>query len=476
MNKKTSTALIIGIALILTFTACNRSKGNTADTSQSATPEADFTFEDGNITAYNGRDTEVVIPSKIGGQEVTYIGYGAFAGHELTSVSIPPSVTDIAGHVFMGTLTSITIGADVNLGTNEGEYGMHYAFSEDTDFDIYYNRGGCQAGTYTLNNGKWTNEKAEAYILAAQENERAWTWGETSPKVAGDKTWTTGNGDFTATLSKGTLTISGTGDFKNTGEGDYPWKDNPNLKVSRLVIGDGVTAIPYYAFDDMHLTSLTLPSSVTKIEFGAFSYNQLTSVTFPENLTYIGSSAFYGNRLTSITIPPSVTRIDKSAFIGNPLTSITIGANLHYEDWEEPFVKPYDEGGRQAGTYTLNNGIWSLQGGTQTAEALFDYFDGTISNYKGNATALVIPSEYQGQIVDSISGLENQGFTSITLPSSVQTIIGQALSGNPLGSITIGADVTFGQPCFDRGFEYTYDEGGKQAGTYILQNGEWVKQ
>jgi len=476
MNLKTIITLTIIVTLFATITACNRSKGNTAGTSQATTPEADFTFDDGSITAYNGTDTEVVIPSKIGGQEVTYIGYGAFAGHKLTSVSIPPSVTDIRGHVFMGTLTSITIGADVNLGTDEGEYGMQYAFSEDTDFDIYYYRGGCQAGTYTLNNGKWTNEKAEASILATQENERAWTWSETESQVKGDKTWKTGNGVFTATLSKGTLTISGTGDFEKKGEGDYPWKDNPNLKVSRVVIGDGITAIPYYAFDNMHLTSITLPNSVTEISFGAFSGNQLTSITFPENLTYIGSSAFYGNRLTNITIPPSVTRIDKSAFLGNPLTSITIGANLHYEDWEEPFVKPYDAGGRQAGTYTLNNGIWSLQGGQQTSEALFDYFDGTLSNYKGNATTLVIPSEYQGQLVDSISGLQSIGLTSITLPSSVHTIIGEALSGNPLGSITIGADVTFGQPCFDRGFEYTYDAGGKQAGTYVRQNGEWVKQ
>jgi len=109
-------------------------------------------------------------------------------------------------------------------------------------------------------------------------------------------------------------------------------------------------------------------------------------------------------------------------------------------------------------------------------ESDFTFFDGTITDYSGTATALVIPAEIQGQGVDSISGLENKNLTSITLPNSVQTIIGQALNGNPLGSITIGADVTFGSPVFDNGFVYTYDEGGKQAGTYIRQNGEWTKQ
>jgi len=154
MNKKTITILIIGLVIILAFTACNRSKGNTADISQTATPDTTFTFEDGSITAYNGTDTEVIIPSKIDGQEVTCIGYGAFSGSQLTSVSIPNSVTRIVGDAFAGKpLVSITIGEGVDLGTDEGEYGMHYAVSED--FDTYYSRGGGQAGTYTKNNDVW---------------------------------------------------------------------------------------------------------------------------------------------------------------------------------------------------------------------------------------------------------------------------------------------------------------------------------
>lgn len=66
------------------------------------------------ITAYVGSQKEVVIPSMLMGVRVTSIGAGAFADHaQLTSVTIPDSVTDVGANPFRGCtrLTNIRVSA-----------------------------------------------------------------------------------------------------------------------------------------------------------------------------------------------------------------------------------------------------------------------------------------------------------------------------------------------------------------------------
>ena len=99
-------------------------------------------------------------------------------------------------------------------------------------------------------------------------------------------------------------------------------------KVEELVIPDGVTSIPRYAFSNLTgITSVTIPDSVTSIGDGAFSgCSGLTSVTIPDSVTSIGSSAFSGcSGLQSVTIGNGVTSIESWAFSGcSSLTSVTI--------------------------------------------------------------------------------------------------------------------------------------------------------
>ena len=55
------------------------------------------------ITAYEGDESEVVIPEKVGGKPVTVLYDRLFSGHpEITSVKIPDCVTDIGSFVFDG--------------------------------------------------------------------------------------------------------------------------------------------------------------------------------------------------------------------------------------------------------------------------------------------------------------------------------------------------------------------------------------
>ena len=105
--------------------------------------------------------------------------------------------------------------------------------------------------------------------------------------------------------------------------------------LTSVTIGNSVTSIGNSAFYSCDgLTSVTIGNSVTSIEECAFyGCNGLTSVTIPNSVTSIGSYAFSDcSGLTSITIPNSVTSIEsgafarcsglKSATIGNSVTSI----------------------------------------------------------------------------------------------------------------------------------------------------------
>ena len=98
--------------------------------------------------------------------------------------------------------------------------------------------------------------------------------------------------------------------------------------LASVTIPDSVTSIDEWAFSKCsRLTSVTIPNSVTLIELGTFQgCSALTSVTIPNSITSIGKQAFYAcSSLASVTIPDSVTSIGDSAFMGCiSLTSVTI--------------------------------------------------------------------------------------------------------------------------------------------------------
>jgi len=184
---------------------------------------------------------------------------------------------------------------------------------------------------------------------------------KSQPPLTGEQTWQLAN-NITATLTSGMLTISGSGAL--IGEGEY---------------SEGEGYFPYvYPWSEYsgEITNVIIENGITEIGDLAFQNKQLTSVTIPNSVTKIGDSAFSSNQLAEVTLPNSVTVIKVSAFYGNPLTSITIGANVYigFEDddgqpdaaFSDDFVNYYNSGGKKAGTYTLNKGVWSLPGSVAT--------------------------------------------------------------------------------------------------------------
>jgi len=170
-------------------------------------------------------------------------------------------------------------------------------------------------------------------------------------QAVGAQTWNCGAAtnpggaaSVTATLSDGTLTVSGEGamgDFYYSIMGTNttlpPWNTSRNLIVN-VIIEDGVTHVGNVAFGSNHnstplvyaypnLTSVIIPNSVTSIgNYAFYACPNLTSVTIPNSVTSIGLWAFAGcSGLTSVTIPSSLTSIGNSAFANcTGLTSITI--------------------------------------------------------------------------------------------------------------------------------------------------------
>jgi len=100
-------------------------------------------------------------------------------------------------------------------------------------------------------------------------------------------------------------------------EGDAtPWK-NVASSVKSVSVGDGVTAIPNYAFYNMTvLESVKLSPNVVSIGNLAFAFTPaLKSVDIPANVNSIGEAAFEASGITAIELPSTVTVISPRTFL-----------------------------------------------------------------------------------------------------------------------------------------------------------------
>ena len=128
----------------------------------------------------------------------------------------------------------------------------------------------------------------------------------------------------------GVLTITGSGDMKNYGMYEVPWKDYKDSVKSVVFDGD-ITTIGGYAFTDWtQLTSFVIPENVTKIGMGAFSgCSNLKNITIPGGVTLICSSAF--KNCTSLeNVNYGSDRTDWENIIVQELNNPLLDANINF--------------------------------------------------------------------------------------------------------------------------------------------------
>jgi hypothetical protein len=244
------------------------------------TLQAQFLYTTNNgtitITGYTGLGGDVIIPSTLDGLPVTDIGDSAFKERDLTSLTVPDSITTIGDSAFLGctNLAIVTIGNSV----------------------------------ITIGSKAFMSCNSLASVTVPN-----------SVTVIGDWAFARCYGLTNVTLSDG-LTRIGEGAFYLC------------TSLGSVAIPDSVISLDDWAFSRCaYLENVTLGNNLARIEDRAFSSCvSLTSIAIPDSVESIGTKAFSScYSLTNVTIGRGVTEIEAWAFsYCFKLITVTIGEGL----------------------------------------------------------------------------------------------------------------------------------------------------
>ena len=273
------------------------------------------------------------------GENVGVIGNRAFAGcYSLTSVTISDSVTMIGNYAF----TECTGLKSVNISNSVTRIGTA-AFESCTGLESI----NIPDSVTSISSRAFQYCTGELIVdnktLAGDSNEglHSWISGSKFTKLTiGDSITKIGSYAFDnfTTLTSVTIgnNVTEIGESAFSGCSSLTSVYITDLSAWCKIDFDGYTANPLYYAAKIHLngteiTELTIPSDVTTIKNCAF-YNcySLKSVTIPDGVTQIGEGAFSAcKNLSNVTIGNSVTSIGNSAFNNcDSLTSVTISESV----------------------------------------------------------------------------------------------------------------------------------------------------
>ena len=269
------------------------------------------------ITKYTGKESTVILPSKISSWPVTKIGEDAFQDNTtITSVTIPASVTEIGSNAFADctNLTSVHYAGDwSNLTIQSGNPAVQDAANEQLfDFEFILNNTAVIVNSY---NGT----AADVTIPSRYKGK----------PVTAINNAVFPNSAVTSVTIPDSITSIPDAAFANCS------------KLTNISIPNSVTSIGYSAFSDCtSLKSITLPSSLSTISRALFSgCSQLTTIHIPDSVSSIQISAFHHCRnLETIRIPVSVTLIETDAFAGCP-SSMTVTYPGSKKQWDDDIDK-----------------------------------------------------------------------------------------------------------------------------------------
>ena len=391
---------------------------------------------------------------------ITSIDDSAFEGcSSLESITIPDNVTSIGGSAFSGcsSLTSITIPDSVTSIGGSAFSGCSSLASitiPDSVTSIGYRAfkdcSGLEnitlpfVGTAKNVPEDETDKTHLGYIFGASENSSN---DDYVPKSLKTVTVTGGahitHGAFMGCYNLSSITIPD--EVKSIGVSAFYGCSS----LTSITIPDSVTSIGYSAFYGCSsLESINIPDSVTSIGYSTFKgCSSLATVTIPNSITSIDRYAFSGcSSLTSITIPNSITSIDRYAFSGcSSLTNITI-----------PDSVTYIGASAFEGCSGLENITLPFVGTAKNVPedepykarlgyifAASDRSENDYYFYSYVPKSLKTVTITGGTSIVNLAFYNCSGLTSITIPDSVTSIGDSAFAGcSSLTSITIPDSVT----------------------------------
>ena len=397
-------------------------------------------------SSLNEQLTSVSIPNS-----VTSIGNGAFSYNLLTSVSIPDSVTSVGNTAFFSNqLSSITIPSSVtSIGSSAFlNNPLTCIISEGTTPASVVTPTGSNTTTdsFTTSRGNIDltipSNTAGAYATAQWTGFNSVAEGFSSTFVVNNITYQTINSNsvfvtdynpaggtvvnipatVTSSCTTYSVTLIGSNAFDSKGLTSVHMANNityiyPNAfrdnSISSLTLSDNITFIGATAFHNNQLTSVIIPDNVTSIATSSFSANQLTSVVIPDGVTSIDHGAFQGNQLQSVTIGTGVTTIEAQAFYNNQLTSIVIPDNVTSLD-TNVFAN------NQLTSVTISNNITSIP---------------NLAFRNNQLTNVIIPDN-----VTSIgtSAFRENSLQSVIIPDNVTSIGDYAFYSNNITNVVFG--------------------------------------
>ncbi|MGL5548530.1 MAG: leucine-rich repeat domain-containing protein, partial [Culicoidibacterales bacterium] len=345
----------------------------------------------------------IVIPEQINGIDVLHIGDNAFAGQQLTGLTLNRNLQTIGVNAFQNNIgiqgslvipdTVQTIGTNAFEGTTLSEIHISTKLQGAIAGEPW---GTVQADTTVY----WLDVvKVEPFIFN--------TTTKTIIKYVGDG---------------GEITIP---DQLNVNSTLFPVEAIGNDVFKRKAItavefGKNLHTIGASAFEDTKLTSVEIPDNVTTMGRSIFANTPLVEVRLGKGLKAIPIRAFYNNRsLEKINIPEGTLSIGSEAFyntgtlkeVGIPTTVTTIGSLAF-----------------------ANSGLTSIEIPDSVTSIEHSAFQ--------NARELNVVKLGTGISTLSTRTFSGTGLTSIEIPDSVTTIESEAFASTKLINVEIPDSVT----------------------------------
>ena len=370
--------------------------------------DSDFTVENGVLTHYNGPGGHVSIPEGVTG--IWNVWDGTFGKRtDLTSVTIPDTVTEIAERAFYECtgLTDIVVEEDnPNYVSQNG-----VLFNKDRTKLIRYPAGRTDK-TYVIPDSvtdieygafadctSLTNVMIPDSVIRIGYVAFDGCTSLTSLTIP-DSVTLIGGVAFAGCTNLASVTIGN--NVTAIGEETFAYCTS----LTEVTIPSSVTSIGHWAFHECtSLTTVTLQANLPKLEEGMFARcAKLADVTVSGNVKAIGQDAFITCRsLRRVILEPGVTTIDQNAFSGcNTLEDITIPSTVTTIRGQiipdSPQTTLHVAPGSVAEVYAQNMGLSYVTDQPYIDPALYAPVVETVTAYPSTQTVLVFDKPFTFQM------------------------------------------------------------------------------